>query len=74
MKQKCSEVIIVFVDPSALKLQKITPNPKFSFLEFSRGINLPFSKAPCSVKCKVFKLFPSVERPFYSEFQRIVEV
>lgn len=56
-KQKYSEVIIVYVDPSALKFQKVILNPAFSFLEFSRGINFPFTKVLCSVKCKVFKLF-----------------
>ena len=64
----------MYVDPSALKSQKMILSPKFAFSKFHRGINIPFTKVLCSVKCKVFKQFPSVERALESEFQRTVEV
>lgn len=68
------ELLIGDVDPSALKSQMVILNPKFSFLEFHRGIYLLFTKVLCSIKWKVFSYLPVKRRAVWYEFQRKVEL
>lgn len=64
VKLKNFEVVMVHVDSSAFKFQGMILSPKFSFLEFHRGVSFPFTKVLCSMKWKVFRQSLSVEKAF----------